>query len=508
MNTSQNNKRIAKNTLLLYIRMLFLMLVSLYTSRINLKALGIEDFGIYNVVGGLVAMFSIISGALVSSVSRYLTFELGAGRIDRLKKVFSSAISIHIILCIIIILFAETIGLWFLNNKMTIPTNRIFATNVIYQFSVLSFCFSLLSIPYTAAIVAHEKMSAFAYISILDAIGKLAVAFTTSIVSTDKLIWFAGFILFNACIIRSIYTIYCKRNFEECKYNLIFDKPLLKEMFSFAGWNFIGTIASILRDQGGNIIINIFGGPTVNAARGIAMQVNNAVSGFVSNFQTALNPQITKSYASGDYKYMMTLIFQGSRLSYYILLVLILPILCNTHFILQLWLGQVPEHTVLFTQLILLFSLNESLANPLINAMLASGHIKNFQIIVGGINLMNLPISYICLHNGCIPEVVIIVATFISIICQIARIILLKRMIQLPISIYFKKVYLNIISVSIISSIIPFCIKSIMEEGFYTFCIVSLTCVFSTLLSIIYIGCNKNERGLIFNKIINLKRKH
>lgn len=502
MDVIQNNKRIAKNTLLLYIRMLFLMLVSLYTSRINLKALGVEDFGIYNVVGGLVAMFSIISGALVSSVSRYITYELGTGRIDRLKKIFSSAISIHILLCIIIIFLAETIGLWFLNNKLAIPTNRIFATNVIYQFSVLSFCLSLLSIPYTAAIVAHEKMSAFAYISILDAIGKLAVAFTTSIISTDKLIWFAGFILFNACIIRSIYTIYCKRNFEECKYTFVFDKALLKEMFNFAGWNFIGTIASILRDQGGNVIINLFSGPAINAARGIAMQVNNAVNGFVSNFQTALNPQITKSYASGEYKYMMNLIFQGSRLSYYILLLLILPILCNTHFILKLWLGQVPEHTILFTQLILLFSLNESLANPLINVMLATGRIKKFQIIVGGINLLNLPISYVCLNNGCIPEIVIIIAIFISIICQIARIILLKRMIQLSISIYLKKVYLNIIAVSIIASIIPFYIKTtIIEDNFYNFCIISLICIFTTLLSIFYIGCSKSEKSLIIKKI-------
>lgn len=273
-------------------------------------------------------------------------------------------------------------------------------------------------------------------------------------------------------------------------------------MFNFAGWNFIGTIASILRDQGGNVIINLFSGPAINAARGIAMQVNNAVNGFVSNFQTALNPQITKSYASGEYKYMMNLIFQGSRLSYYILLLLILPILCNTHFILKLWLGQVPEHTILFTQLILLFSLNESLANPLINVMLATGRIKKFQIIVGGINLLNLPISYVCLNNGCIPEIVIIIAIFISIICQIARIILLKRMIQLSISIYLKKVYLNIIAVSIIASIIPFYIKTtIIEDNFYNFCIISLICIFTTLLSIFYIGCSKSEKSLIIKKI-------
>lgn len=505
--TAENNKRIAKNTFLLYIRMLFLMLVSLYTSRINLNALGVEDFGIYNVVGGLVAMFSIISGALVSSISRYLTFELGAGRLDKLKKVFSSAITIHIFLCIIIIIIAETIGLWFLNNKMTIPPNRILAANIIYQFSVLSFCLSLLSIPYTAAIVAHEKMSAFAYISILDAVGKLLVAFTTAIVSTDKLIWFAGFILFNATIIRCVYTIYCKRNFEECKYHFILDKSLLKEMFNFAGWNFIGTIAAILRDQGGNIVINLFCGPTVNAARGIAMQINNAVSGFVSNFQTALNPQITKSYAAQNYTYMMTLIFQGARLSYYILFILALPIICNTHYILQLWLGQVPEHSALFVQLILIFSMSESLANPLINAMLATGKIKKFQIVVGGINLINLPLSYFCLRIGCIPETVVIIAIVLSIICEMARIIMLRKMIQLPALKFLRNVYFNVIAVSIFATVLPFYVKSILEESFSSFIITCIICVISTLISILYIGCNSKERAYIFHKIKDFKLK-
>ena len=319
---SQNNKRIAQNTLLLYFRMLFLMLVSLYTSRVNLNALGIEDFGIYNVVGGLVAMFSIISGSLVSSISRFITFELGTENKEKLKKVFSTAVSIQFFLVIIVVILAETIGLWFLNNKMVIPEERILAANIIYQFSIISFALSLMSIPYTGTIVAHEKMSAFAYISIFDVIGKLAVALTISIAPIDKLIWFAGFIVFNSTIIQSIYIFYCKRHFEECTYHFIFDKSLLKNMFGFAGWNFIGSIAAILRDQGGNIVINMFCGPAVNAARGVAMQVNNAVSGFVSNFQTALNPQITKSYASGNYDYMMQLIFQGARLSYYILLIL------------------------------------------------------------------------------------------------------------------------------------------------------------------------------------------
>ncbi|MBD9188286.1 MAG: lipopolysaccharide biosynthesis protein [Bacteroides fragilis] len=498
---SQNNKRIAQNTLLLYFRMLFLMLVSLYTSRVNLNALGIEDFGIYNVVGGLVAMFSIISGSLVSSISRFITFELGTENKEKLKKVFSTAVSIQFFLVIIVVILAETIGLWFLNNKMVIPEERILAANIIYQFSIISFALSLMSIPYTGTIVAHEKMSAFAYISIFDVIGKLAVALTISIAPIDKLIWFAGFIVFNSTIIQSIYIFYCKRHFEECTYHFIFDKSLLKNMFGFAGWNFIGSIAAILRDQGGNIVINMFCGPAVNAARGVAMQVNNAVSGFVSNFETALNPQITKSYASGNYDYMMQLIFQGARLSYYILLILALPIISNTHFILQLWLGQVPKHTVLFVQLVLFFTMSESLANPLINAMLATGKIKKFQIIVGGLNLVNLPLSYICLRLGCIPESVVIIAIIISMICEMARVIMLRNMIHFPARSFLKKVYFNVIFVTITASILPLYLHFILEENIYTFTLISVVSFSCTLLSILYIGCSSEERVMVFSKV-------
>lgn len=336
-NTSTNNKRIVKNTLLLYLRMLLLMLVSLYTSRVNINALGVVDFGIYGVVGGVVSMFYIVSNALIGSINRYLAYEIGAKNQERLNKVFCTAKGIQYIIVGVVFILAETIGLWFLNYKLVIPAERLIAANWIYQFSTLSFCLDLLVIPYTAAIIAHEKMSAFAYISILTAVGKLIVAWTILISPIDRLIWFGALILVNSTIIRSIYIYYCKKHFEECNCKFQFDITVWKEMFGFAGWNFIGTIAAILRDQGGNILINLFAGPTVNAARSIANQVNSAVSGFADNFQTALKPQIIKSYASKDLDYMHKLVFQGARLSYYILLILAVPILCNTHYILQLW---------------------------------------------------------------------------------------------------------------------------------------------------------------------------
>ena len=333
-NTTENNKRIAKNTLLLYFRMLFLMAVSLYTSRVVLNALGVEDFGIYNVVGGVVAMFSVLSGSLSTAISRFITYELGKGNKENLNKIFSSAVTIQFGLAGIIILLAETIGIWFLNIKMNIPEVRMEAANWVFQFSILTFAINLISVPYNASIIAHEKMSAFAYISILEAVGKLTIAYLITISPIDKLIFYAILMCAVALVVRLTYGNYCKRHFSECTYHFSWDKLLLKQMFGFAGWNFIGASSAILRDQGGNVVINLFCGPTVNAARGIAFQVNNAVNQFVTNFMTALNPQITKSYASGDKEYMMTLIFQGARLSFYMLFLLSLPILVNTHYIL------------------------------------------------------------------------------------------------------------------------------------------------------------------------------
>lgn len=506
-NTTENNKRIAKNTLLLYFRMLFLMAVSLYTSRVVLNALGIEDFGIYNVVGGVVAMFSVLSGSLSAAISRFITYELGKGNQENLNKIFSSAVTIQLGLAGIIILLAETIGIWFLNVKMNIPEVRMEAANWVFQFSILTFAINLISVPYNASIIAHEKMSAFAYISILEAVGKLFIAYLITITPMDKLIFYAILMCVVALIVRFTYGNYCKRHFNECTYHFIWDKQLLKSMFSFAGWNFIGASSAVLRDQGGNVVINLFCGPAVNAARGIAFQVNNAVNQFVGNFMTALNPQITKSYAAGDRGYMMTLIFQGARLSFYMLLLLSLPILVNTHYILALWLKIVPEHAVLFVQLILIFALSESISQPLITAMLATGKIRNYQIIVGGLQIMNLPLSYILLRLGYFPEVVIVIAICISQCCLAARLILLRGMIGLSITKYLKNVYLNIIVVCIIAVILPLISAYYIKESFINFILISLIAVICTLSSIYFIGCNNQEREFIHQKLGTIKSK-
>jgi len=505
----QNNKRIAKNTMLLYFRMLLTMVVGLYTSRVILRNLGVENFGIYNAVGGVVSMFAVVSGSLTTAVSRFLTFELGKGDLKKLKEVFCSSVTIQLLLSAVVVVLAESVGVWFLNHKMTIPADRMFAANWVFQLSLLTFCIGLISVPYNAAIVAHERMAAFAYVGLIDVFGKLAIAIGIASSPVDKLIFYAILMCFMSLLMRFIYGWFCKRNFEECSFHFVFRKNMLKKMFSFAGWNFIGASSAVLRDHGGNVIINMFCGPAVNAARGIAMQVNNSVSQFVNNFMTALNPQITKSYANGNNRYMMSLVFQGARLSFYMLMFLSFPIIFNTEYILSIWLKNVPEHTTFFVQLVLVFVMSESISSPLITAMLATGKIRDYQIVVGGLQMLNLPVSYLVLRNGCPPESVLIVAIVISQICLIARLIMLRKMIDLDVAGYVKHVYLNVWVVAIVACILPIMLKMNcwFDTPFVKF--IALCCIStaSSILSILFVGCNREDRMLIYSKINAMKQK-
>lgn len=507
MNESTNNKRIAKNTILLYVRMIFLMLVSLYTSRLILKALGVEDYGIYNIVGGIVAMFTMISGSLSAAISRFLTYELGKGNISQLKIVFSSSITIQTFLSIIFIILAETFGIWFLNEYIVIPAERFVAANWVYQFSIISFVINLISVPYNAAIIAHEKMSAFAIIAILDAAFKLLLAWSIVLSPIDRLIYYAFFLVIVNVITRIIYGIYCNKKFTECNYKFIFDYNILKKMFSFAGWNMIGATSAVFRDHGVNIILNMFFGPSVNAARAITIQVNTALLGFVQNFQMALNPQITKNYASGNIKYMSTLVFQGARLSYYILLFIALPIYMYTGYILTLWLGEYPEHTEIFIKLTLVFSLIESLSGPLITTMYATGKVRNYQIVVGGIQMLNLPFSFLILKIGFTPESVFYIAIIISIACMIARLIMLNKMIGLSIVKYLTKVFINVIGVTISSIILPLIALFHLQTSLKSFLLICILCVVCTLFSELFIGCSRDERQLVYKQLKKIRSR-
>lgn len=504
---SENTKRIAKNTVMLYVRMLFSMLVSLYTSRVVLNTLGVEDYGIYNVVGGFVAMFSLISNSLSASVSRFLTFELGRGEMERLKETFSTALLIHIVLAGLVFILSESVGIWFLNTQMTIPSERLYAANWVFQASVIAFMFGLFSVPYNASIISHERMSTFAYIGILEVVLRLLIVLFIAYVPLgyDKLIAYSLLLVVVSMSLQCIYLWYCRKHFEECLFKLHFNKTCWKEMSAFAGWNFIGTTSGLLKDQGVNILLNIFIGPVVNAARGISLSVNSAVCSFAKNFMIALNPQITKSYASGDRNYMFLLSERGSRFSFYLILFFALPIFLETDFILKLWLGQYPEHTINFVRLVLVLSLCEVLSETLITMQLATGKIRNYQIAVGGMQLMNFPLSYICLRLKMPPEVTFIVAIFVTLCCMALRFYFLRCMIDLSVKRYLKNVCANVFWVMLASSAVPLLIHCNMNYGWLRFILVVLLCAVSVSFMAYFIGCNAPERDFICNKIKDLK---
>lgn len=508
--TSANNKRIAKNTLLLYVRTLFIMLVTLYTSRVVLNTLGVSDYGIYNVVGGVVAMFGFINSSMASATQRYITFALGKGDLKRLQTVFSTALQIHFLIAALIVLLGETVGLWFLYEKMQIPADRMDAAFWVLQCSILSTVVMIISVPYNADIIAHEKMSAFAYISILEAVLKLAVVYALLLSPYDKLIFYAFLILAVQLLIRFCYNSYCHKHFFESKYKHIWDKSLFKEMTGFAGWSMFGNLSAVLFGQGLNMLLNVFFGPVVNAARAVAVQVQNAIQQFVGNFQMALNPQITKSYAKGEMEEMHQLMFRSARFSFYLLFLLSLPVLFETNFILTIWLKTVPENTVTFLRIMICTSLIYSLANPLIVANQATGKVKKYQAICGSILLMILPISYVCLKLGCPAYSVFIVHFIMESITQIVRMVMLRPLIGIRVRDYFINIYKKVSFVIILSIIVPFFVYENLNDTILRFFIVCIVCVLSVGTVVYTIGLSNNERvfvrekvGAIMNKIFH-----
>lgn len=505
--SSDNNKRIAKNTLLLYVRMLFIMAISLFTSRVILNTLGVEDYGIYNVVGGVVAMFGFINGSMSSATQRYITFALGKEDKNRLQKVFSTTLQIHTLIAGIIVLLGETIGLWFLYNIIQIPADRMDAAFWILQCSIMSTVIMIISVPYNADIIAHEKISAFAYISILEVILKLAIVYMLVVFPFDKLILFAFLMLAVQLLIRFCYSIYCNRHFEETKYKHVCDKDLFKEMIEFAGWSMFGNLSAILYGQGLNILLNVFFGPVVNAARAVALQVQNAIQGFVGNFQMAINPQITKTYARGDMSDMHKLMFRSARFSFFLLFFLSLPVLFETNFILTIWLKTVPENTVTFLRIIICTSLIYSLANPLIIANQATGKVKKYQAVCGTILLLILPISYVCLLLGCPAYTVFIVHFIIESVTQVARMIMLRPLIGIRLRDYFQHIYAKVLLVVAVSVFLPSLAYFNMEDNFLRFLSVGTLCVISVSASVYILGLSSNERALVKAKAIAILSK-
>lgn len=500
--TSYRTRRIAKNTLMLYVRMLFMMFMGLYTSRIVLQALGESDYGIYNVVGGVVAMFTIISGALNSAVSRFITFEMGKGEGARLNKVYSTAVIIQIVLAAVVVAVAEPVGLWFIDNEMTISPERIPAARWVLHFSLLAFVVNLMSVPQMASITAHERMSAYAWIGILDGLLRFGVALLISCSGHDRLVAYAALMAVSVLIVRMAYGIYCRLHFPECRFRPVFDRPLMKEMFSFAGWNFIGVTAGVFRDHGGNILVNVFSGSVaVNAARGVALQLSNAVQSFVTNFMTAVNPQITKSYAAGEKDYMFSLMRKSSRMAYYLLLIIVLPVIFNVDYLLSIWLDEVPAGSASFARLFLILALSESLSGPLITGTQATGKIRDYQILVGGLIMLNFPVSYIFLKAGAAPEVTVVVAIVISQICLFARLYMLRRLTEFPVGEYLIRVYLNVLIVTLTAVILPLALMRYMPGGLTGFLLDVPLCIVCAALAVLFKGCSSAERKELWNMI-------
>lgn len=500
--TSDNNKRIAKNTLLLYVRMLFTMAVSLFTSRVILNTLGVEDYGINNVVGGIVTMFSVLSGSLSSSISRFITFELGKGNIERLKTIFSTGVNIQLGMSVLIIIIAEAVGIWFLNAKMNIPADRMVAANWVFQCAILTFVLNLLSVPYNAAIIAHEKMSAFAYISVVEVSLKLIIVYMLMISPFDRLETYAVLLLLVGAVIRFIYGYYCKRHFEECTYHFVFDKPVLKEMTGFAGWNFLGNGAYMLNTQGVNILMNLYFGVAVNAARGIATQVDAALKQFVNNFTTAVNPQITKSYAQGDLDYMHKLVCRSAKFSAFLMMFFAVPIILETNTILTIWLKTVPDYAVIFLQWIIISSFMDTvLANSLVTSMFATGKIKRYQIIVTTVGCLVFPLSWIAFKLGFEPQVGYILYFIIYTILLFVRLYLLKDMVKLPVMMYIREVLYKLAPIIVVGFAIPGILILTMDAGWLRLILVCLLSVLVTAASEYFIGLSNKEKNFVAEKI-------
>jgi O-antigen/teichoic acid export membrane protein len=499
--TLENNKRIAKNTLLLYFRMLFMMAISLYTSRVVLNTLGVEDFGIYNVVGGVVSLFVFINNSMASATQRYITFEIGKGDFERLQTIFSTSLQIHILIALTVIALGETVGLWFLYNKMQIPDGRIDAAFWVLQFSIVSTAIMIIRVPYNSDIIAHEKMSVFAYISILEVVLKLLVVFLLVWSDIDKLILYSFLILAVQILVFLCYCYYCHRNYQETKYRFVLDKSLFKEMTGFAGWSMFGGLSAVCFGQGLNLLLNMFFGPIVNAARGISVQVQTAIQNFVSNFQMAINPQITKKYACGELKEMQNLMFRSARFSFMLLLFISLPVLFETNFVLTLWLKIVPDYSVIFLRLMIAISLLYALSNPMIIANQATGKVKKYQAICGSTLILILPIAYICLKLGMPPYSVFIVHFIMELICMFERMILLRPLINVRIKDYFYNVHIKVVVILFASLILPSFAYFYFDEGIFRFLFVSILCLFSVAFSSFLIGLTKNERSFVIAKI-------
>ena len=498
--SDSNSIRIAKNTLFLYARMIIIIVIKLYTSRVVLQALGINEYGVFTVVGGIVVMFSFLTTALSTAVSRYQTYSLGHDNVQTQKDVFSTSLSIIIIISILIVVIVEIIAPWFLAEKLDIPNDLKYASQWCLQFSIIAFFFNLLSVPYNASIIAHEKMNAYAYISILEVVLQLIVVLSLYLIKGDKLIYYGAMIAILAIMTRIINSIYCRTHFEECKYSFFIDKKLAKDIFGFTSWSLLGNCAYILNTQGINIIMNIFFGVTINAARGIADQVQAAVMQLLLSFTTAINPQIVKSYAAGDEVYVNKLVCMGAKFSFFLSLLIAIPIITETELILHLWLNTYPPYAPIFVRLTIIATMIDFIGNTTARAVWATGKVKKYYLMTSSISILVLPISYIIYTSGLPPQSSYIVFIMLYLLLVPTRLYILKGLMKFSPKQFLKNTLIPVIPVSLLSIILPIIVIYLMKPSLSRLIIVTVISTISICCSVYFIGINSDERKLINNK--------
>ena len=507
-----SNKTIAKNTMFLYIRMAIVMVVTFYTSRVILAVLGASDYGIYNVVGGIVTMMAFLNGALSSSSSRFLTYELGTRNMEQLKKTFSASLNLHICVAILVLLVGETIGLWFFYEKLVIPDERMNAAFWVYQFSIITTMVNFTQVPFNASLISHENMSVYAYVGLYEAISKLIIVYLLQLAPFDHLIIYALLLMLNTVGIQMFYRTYTSRKYSECRFQIVKDKALYKKLLSYSGWDLFGGVAVICQNQGINILLNLFFGPVVNAARAITFQIQGALNQFVNNFLTAVRPQVVKSFAAKDYDRMYGLTFTAAKYSYLLMLALMLPLCFEIRFVLKIWLGDnIPDYTFEFSTIVMITYLMETFHSASLMSYHAIGRIKTGNIIGGSMMILALPVSYLCLRFDLPPYSVFIVVFCINFIQMFFGWWLIRRYVTFEWNTLIKNTYLPTILITVMSCIMPFIIILNMTESWLRFFIVIISIELPLLFMTYFIAIEKDERAkiknIIYNKIIKNNKK-
>lgn len=502
---SSSNKRIAKNTIALYFRMVVLMIVSFYTTRVTLQVLGVDDYGIYNLIAGVIALLSFVYSVLESSIQRFFNYELGKGNYLKLQQTFSASILTMAILCVMVIIIAEIAG-YIGIPKLNIPVGRMNVAKTIFHISVIQFCVGLIKVPYNSIIIAHEKMDFYAYLSILEALLKLSAVYLLYILPGDKLFYYAATQAIVLSILLGVYVIYCRATFQETKLIKITDKSIVRGLVSFSGWSLFGSVASVSVNQGLGILLNIFGNVAVVAASGLCTQVNSALNLLVSNFQVAFRPQIVKLYASDKKEELYTLLYRTTKISYFLIVIIAIPLIFCINNVLTIWLGEYPEYTDTFCCLRFILTLVTTIQAPLWMYVQATGRIKKYQITISIINILNLPFAYLGLKVGLRYEIVYVIEILIYSLMYIYRIIYVKREYQFPIKDYFYKSVYPILIISTIA-IVPsvFCYKIL--SGTWQVVIPMVVSIILIAISSLKIGLTKNERKLIYSMIKNKLNK-